>query len=136
MSAGKRHEAQVVVGVLVGFIAVFLPATFQWQEPGAFSWLKLVIVAAIGGAVAGRILCPLHERLLAGLVAMAGGALAGVGAFALLSWWIDGRASVHFFEFLLVVLVGALPGGLLGELVYKRLRRRPDVIPMAVARSR
>jgi hypothetical protein len=134
--AAKRHEVKVVVGVLVGFIGVFLPGTFEWQTPGAFSPVTLLIAAALCGALAGRILAPLHEGFLAGLAAMAGGALAAIGAFALLRWWVAGRDSVRFFEFLLVIMLGAIPGGLLGELVYKRLRRRPEPVPMAVARSR
>ena len=132
--AWRRRQIQQVVGLVLGTIAVLLPATFEWQIPGAVRWLTLLLVAAAGGAVAGRILVPLHERLLAGVVAMAAGALAAIGAFLLLSWWISNRSSVYFVEFLLVILIGSLPGVLLGKRLYERLRRHPEAIPFAVAR--
>jgi hypothetical protein len=118
----KGEELQKMIGLVLGSIAVLVPGTLEWQIPGKLSAVTLLIVAAVGGAVAGRILVPLHERLLAGVVAMAGGALAAIGAFALLRWWVAGRDSVHFIECMVAIFLGALPGGLLGRFLYARLR--------------
>jgi hypothetical protein len=128
-------QVKQVVGILIGVVCTFVPAMIQWQEPGAVSSTTLLGVALLGGAIGGRVLVPAGERMRAHLSAMLCGAIAAAGAFGLLLWWISGRQSVHSGEFLIVTLVGALPGTIAGQWLHERVRIPDEQIPTAKARQ-
>ena len=128
-------QVKQVVGILIGVVCTFVPAMFQWQQPGAISATTLLGVALLGGAIGGRVLVPPGERIRAHLSAMLCGAIAAAGAFGLLLWWISGRQTVHSGEFLIVTLIGALPGTIAGSWLHDRVRIPDEQIPMAKARQ-
>jgi hypothetical protein len=129
-------ERRQLYAIILGFVAVFVPCIVEWEAPGALSTGTSYAIAALGGAVAGRLLVPGGERIRAHLVAMAGGLLAAVGAFALTTWWVEGRESVWNVELVLANALGAVPGVLLGTAGYQRVRRRDEPVPTATAREK
>ena len=135
MSAMKRGEGRKVVAISIGLIAVAVPALLAWDFPGTLSASVSYAIVILGGALAGRLLAPSGERMRAHLVAMAGGAIAGLGAFATVTWWLGMRSSVYSAELLLVSLIGAAPGVVLGQLGYARVRRPDAPLPPATARD-
>lgn len=128
-------EARQIVGIVVGMVVVFVLAIIAWIGADLVSRRTLLLSAVLGGGVAGRIVVPGGERMRAHLVAMASGAAAAVGGLALTWWWLDGRGSVLHVEIIGSTLIGALPGVVIGKLVYRRIRRRESPLPPAVARE-
>ena len=129
-------ERRQLFAIFLGFVAVFVPCMIEWEAPGALSTGTMYAIAALGGAVAGRLLVPPGERIRAHVVAMAGGLVAAVGAFALTTWWVAGRESVWNAELALANTLGAVPGVVLGLAGYQRVRRRDEPVPPAIARER
>jgi hypothetical protein len=125
-----------VFAIILGFVAVSVPALLEWQADVALSFGTLLGIAVLGGGIAGRLLVPRGERIRAHLAAMAAGVVAAAGAFLLTRWWVSGRESVWNAELALTTVLGALPGVLLGTYGYQKLRRRDDPVPAATARER
>jgi peptidoglycan/LPS O-acetylase OafA/YrhL len=122
----KPGELRKVVGLSIGAIAVMVPGTLEWQTPGVASTPTLLVAAMLGGAVGGRVLAPPGERIRVHLAAIAFGAIAAAGAFAVTRWWVRGRDEVMAVEIMFAMLIGALPGALVGQWVHGRQRRRSD----------
>jgi hypothetical protein len=125
-----------VFAIILGFVAVSVPALLEWQADVALSFGTLLGIAALGGGIAGRLLVPRGERIRAHLAVMAAGVVAAAGAFLLTRWWVSGRESVWNAELALTTVLGALPGVLLGGYGYQKLRRRDEPVPTATARDR
>lgn len=125
-----------VFAIILGFVAVSVPAMLEWQADIALSFGTLLGIAILGGGVAGRLLIPRGERIRAHLVGMAAGVIAAAGAFLLTRWWVSGRESIWNAELALTTLLGALPGALIGAHGFQKVRRRDEPVPTATARDR
>jgi hypothetical protein len=127
-----QHRA--LIGALIFMATTIGAAIFEWELPDVVSRHLLLVIAALGGAVAGRVLAEPDQRMLAHVAAMIGGALGAIGGFYAVAWWVAGRSSVGI-ESGAAMLIGATPGLLVGAFLYGRLRRRPDPVPPAKLRG-
>ena len=128
------EQNRIVLASLVVIAAAMGPSLIAWYYPGSISRSVLMIIAGLGGGVAGRIVCAPGERLRAHVGAMFGGVIAGLGAVYVATWWLEGRSSVNAREVVLAAVIGAVPGVIIAGRLYLALRRPVERVPRASVR--
>jgi hypothetical protein len=136
MNPLSQGEQNRIVGASLLVIAtVVVPSLIAWYWPGSISRSVLMVIAGLGGCVAGRIVAAAPgERMRAHLGAMFGGVIAGLGGAYAATWWLEGRSSVHASEVVLAVVIGAVPGVIIAGKLYLALRRPVERVPHASVR--
>jgi hypothetical protein len=130
----RAQQHRNLVAALVAMATVMVPSLIAWYFPGSISRSILMTIAGLGGAVAGRIVSAPGERMRAHLGAMLGGAIAGLGALFVVTWWLDGRSAVSAWEVAAACVAGAAPGVIVGGWLYGALRRPVERVPRASVR--
>jgi hypothetical protein len=114
----KATQIAITIFMIVVGIPTFIFFVSGEEAFGSQSFLKLLIVAAMGGALSSSFCAKTNQQRF---LAIPPGIIMGIGVPFVLLWYIEllKRDGLYKVEMILIMLIGAIPGLLLRMVMIK-----------------